>query len=102
MKLLILFSLFFLNQILFGQGDTIKYNPDKVFDFFESMPTYPGGEAALLSFINKAIIYPEDAIKAKVEGRVFVCFIMEQDGSLSDVKIIKGLSESLDKRQSEF
>ena len=59
-------------------------------------PEFPGGDKALLNFINTTMKYPRDAIKKKVEGRVIVSFIIEKDGSIADVKVIRKVDPLLD------
>lgn len=54
----------------------------------EKSCTYPGGQAVLLSWLNGHIKYPEKAIEVRAEGRVFVQFVVEKDGTISDVKTI--------------
>jgi protein TonB len=70
--------------------------PPAVVNFVAEMPTYPGGDEALLSFFSKEIVYPEIARKAGIEGRVFLNFIIERDGSISNVVIAKGISGGCD------
>jgi protein TonB len=60
------------------------------------MPSYPGGIEELLSFIRKSIIYPEIARRAGVEGKVLIGFVVERDGSITEIKIIKGIGAGCD------
>ena len=69
---------------------------DTVYEVVDQMPEYPGGDAALMQFINKNIVYPSLSEEFGIEGRVLVSFIVETDGSLSDVKIVKSLELLLD------
>lgn len=111
MKLLTLLMLslqFFTTNGLFAQNgtsdDTTKvqaYPPpppvaEPVFDFVEQEPSYPGGEEAMQAFIKENITYPEEAVKNKEQGRVYVKFVIEKDGSVSNVKVARGVSPSLD------
>ena len=59
------------------------------------MPKYPGGLAECMKFLSKNIRYPKTAWKNKVQGRVIVQFWVETDGSISDVKVVKGVSWDL-------
>lgn len=72
-------------------------NKDKVYDFVsvQQQPEYPGGMKAFYSYLSKNITYPESAKKNKEQGKVFLSFIVNKDGSLTDLQIIRGLSESL-------
>jgi protein TonB len=56
---------------------------------------YPGGPAECMKFLSKNIRYPKTAWKNKVQGRVIVQFWVETDGSISDVKVVKGVSWDL-------
>jgi protein TonB len=62
----------------------------------EQMPEYPGGMQALFEFLKENIKYPEDAQKQKVEGRVLVKFVVETDGSISNIEVAKNAFPSLD------
>lgn len=70
---------------------------DKVFENLDKMPEFPGGQKAMMQWLNHNIQYPKDAIDAKIEGRVIVSFIVEKDGSISNAEVKKGVYESLDK-----
>lgn len=62
----------------------------------EVMPEFPGGEEALIKYLKKNIVYPKLASDYKIEGRVEVDFIIERDGSISNVKIRKPLGYGCD------
>ena len=68
----------------------------RVYDEVKQMPEYPGGMPAMIEFLQTNIKYPEDAVKQKVEGRVMVQFVVETDGSISDVHVAKQVFPSLD------
>lgn len=63
----------------------------------EEMPEYPGGQTALMKFINENIIYPEDAINNGIEGKVVVRFVVSADGSVKRIELVKGVDPLLDK-----
>ncbi len=67
-----------------------------VFDVVEKMPEYPGGIEALMKFLSMNVRYPAAAIKAGVQGRVLVNFIIEQDGSISHVRVDQKINDDLD------
>ncbi|MBQ8957086.1 MAG: energy transducer TonB [Bacteroidales bacterium] len=67
-----------------------------IFMIVEEMPEFPGGEEALVQFIADHVNYPEEAKKAGAYGRVFVGFVVEPDGSLSDVKVLRGIGYGCD------
>lgn len=59
-------------------------------------PQFPGGERGLLDYIDENLIYPQTAIEEAVQGRVFVNFIIEPNGSVSNVKVLRGLGFGCD------
>lgn len=79
-----------------AQKTVVSQKNEKVFDVVEQMPEYPGGMQALFEFLSQNIKYPEDAQKQKVEGRVIVTFVVETDGSISNVEVAKHAFPSLD------
>jgi TonB family protein len=60
------------------------------------MPEFPGGMQKALEFLGKNIKYPVAAQQAKIEGRVIVQFVVERDGGVSDVKVMRGVNPELD------
>ena len=69
---------------------------EKVFDVVEQMPEFIGGQAELMKFLAENVHYPEAAYKVGKQGRVIVTFIVEADGSVSNAKIVKKVSDELD------
>ena len=69
---------------------------DKVYDVCEQMPTYEGGDVALLKYLTDSVKYPELAKKHGVQGRVVIGFIVEKDGSLTNVKVLRAVDRALD------
>ena len=69
---------------------------DKVYEVCEQMPTYEGGDVALLKYLTNSVKYPELAKKHGVQGRVVIGFIVEKDGSLTDVKVLRHVDIALD------
>ena len=69
----------------------------KVFDVVEQMPSFPGGQAALMQYLASNIKYPVVAEENGVQGRVIVQFVVGKDGSISQVKVVKSVDPSLDK-----
>ena len=79
-----------------AQKTVVAQKNQKVFDIVEQMPEYPGGQAALFEFISKNVKYPDDAVKKKVEGKVFVTFVVDTDGKITDVSLMRKVFPSLD------
>jgi hypothetical protein len=69
--------------------ETVLDSLGKPLDFVEIMPKFPDGESALLKFIAQNFKYPKEAIEKGFEGRIFLSFIVEKDGSLSHIKAIR-------------
>ena len=65
------------------------------FDFVSEKPTFPGGEYKLLKFINATREYPQEAYDNNIQGRVVCSFIVECNGTISHLQILKGVEESL-------
>ena len=70
---------------------------NKVFDVVEEMPHFPGGAAALQAFLSSNTKYPVVAQENGVQGRVIVSFVVERDGSITDVKVVRSVDPSLDR-----
>ena len=70
---------------------------NKVFDIVEQQPLFPGGPAALMKYLSEHTKYPVVAQENGVQGRVTVQFVVEKDGSISDVHVLRGVDPSLDR-----
>ncbi len=71
-------------------------NKETVFMIVEQMPEFPGGEQALRDFIVKNVQYPEEAKKAGISGKVFVNFVIDENGKVIMCKVVRGVSPLLD------
>ena len=71
-------------------------NTDEVFRAVEQMPAFPGGDAALMKYINEHLQYPPSAQENSIQGRVIVQFVVTKTGKIGDVKIVRGVDEALD------
>lgn len=78
-------------------GDTLLTEVEQVFSIAEVMPEFPGGTDSLLSYLSSHIQYPKKAQRMGMEGRVYVQFIVEKDGTITEPIVLKGVDESLDK-----
>ena len=70
---------------------------DNVFDIVDQMPSFPGGQVAMMLYLSKNTKYPALARKNEIQGRVVCTFVVERDGSISDIQVSRGLDPSLDK-----
>ena len=70
---------------------------DPIFTVVEVMPEYPGGNKAMYAYMGENIKYPQKAREDGISGTVFITFVVEKDGTVSHVKKLRGVEESLDK-----
>lgn len=68
----------------------------EIFTIVEEQPSFPGGEAALFEYLKKNIVYPTIAKESGIQGTVFVQFVVEPDGSVSNVKVLRGIGGGCD------
>lgn len=73
-------------------------NQNKVYDFVsvEKQPAFPGGISKFYDYLAKEMKYPDAAKKNKTQGKIFASFIVEKDGTLTDVQVIRGLTTETD------
>ena len=69
---------------------------DEVFSVVEVMPSFPGGTDEFYAFVSKNLKYPRKAMKANVEGKVIVRFVVAEDGDVSQVEVLKGIGYDCD------
>ena len=69
---------------------------EMIFQVVEEMPQFPGGMQEALNFLGTHVRYPVAAQEAKIEGRVIVGFVVGKDGSVSDIKVVRGINPELD------
>jgi TonB family protein len=81
-----------------AKDEKVEMKPDKngVYQIVEEMPQYPGGEQAMMDFVSKNVVYPQEAQEKGISGRVFVSFIVEKDGSVNEVKVMRGIGGGCD------
>lgn len=66
------------------------------YDYVTTKPEFPGGDVALMHFINETRVYPSKAYKRGVEGRVTCGFVINSDGKVSHIKVLRGVEQTLD------
>ena len=74
----------------------MKPDENGVYQIVEEMPQYPGGEAAMMEYVAKSVTYPKEAQEKGISGRVFVSFIVEKDGNISNVELKRGIGGGCD------
>lgn len=78
------------------QEVVVEEDENKIFTVVEQQPEFQGGMEAMMNFLRKNIRYPASARRMGVDGTVYVSFVVSKDGSISEVKVIRGLSADLD------
>ena len=87
MKYFLFFATLLLHTYTFAQDKT-----SGIYNVVQQMPEYPGGEDSMWKFIHANIRYPDSAFAHKIQGRIIIGFVVNEDGSLSDISIKKGLA----------
>ena len=80
------------NGVLDGDGS----DDNAIYTFVQEVPSFPGGEQAMKLFLQRNTIYPKLAQQNKIQGRVYVSFIVEKNGSLSAIKVAQGIGAGCD------
>lgn len=70
---------------------------DHIFEYLEEMPEFPGGQAEMMKWLQKNVQYPPIAAENNIQGRVMVSFVVEPNGSISNVQVVRGVDPNLDK-----
>ena len=73
-----------------------EISEEVIFTVVEEWPSFPGGEEARLRFLSENIRYPQMAREAGIQGTVFLTFVVERDGSVTDVRIVRGIGGGCD------
>lgn len=94
MKILLAFCIALLGFTgVYSQNTQTASGPDKVYTIVQQKPDFPGD---INTWLANNIVYPQDAKNNNVQGTVYVSFIVEKDGSVSTVKVLRGANSSLD------
>ena len=100
MKLL-LFILLFSPCVLYSEEAPLlneKHTTDEeIFMKVEEMPEFPGGYEGLAKYLSDSITYPAIAKEYNIQGKVYVQFVVEKNGKVSNVKVVRGVDKNLDK-----
>ncbi len=78
-------------------GPVVEEEDNVVFQVVETMPSFPGGDAALFKFLSENVKYPVIAQENGIQGRVICQFVVNRDGSIVDVVVVRPVDQSLDK-----
>jgi TonB family protein len=79
------------------ETNVLTFDDDSIFDQAEVMAEFPGGQEALLKYISEHLQYPKEAAEKKIQGRVSCTFVVEKDGSVSNIKVVQSVDPLLDK-----
>ncbi|MEQ9405427.1 MAG: energy transducer TonB [Cyclobacteriaceae bacterium] len=82
-------------EIVFEEAPE-EENVDEIFTIVEESAGFPGGLSAFYGYLKKEMKYPRQAQRMGIEGRVFVQFVVERDGSLTDIHVVKGIGAGCD------
>ena len=102
-KMIFRVLIFFLSVVSYnnvkGQNDSLLPPPPKDVSFYviDEKPEFPGGVEAMMKYLAINSRYPEIAKEKGISGKVLMQFIINEDGTVSDVKVIRGISPSIDK-----
>ena len=84
-------------QVVVKEPEPEKPKEEEIFQAVEQQAEFPGGMPALMSWLSKNLQYPQSAQENNVQGRVIVRFVVEKDGSIGNVNIVKGVDKDLDR-----
>lgn len=89
---LMMFGFCAISQEQRGQGGKpVTPQPENHILVSDPMPIYPGGDEQFMKDLNAGLEYPKEAKDAKIQGRVFIEFLVEEDGSITNVKVVRGI-----------
>lgn len=93
-------SLFSVLSLFAGNGNKTNVNHDSSFVcaplVTEKLPVFPGGMEALFQYISNEVEYPKQALRKKIEGTVYVNFLVDQSGKINHVRLLKGIGYGCD------
>lgn len=103
-KIIFFFSVLLISQFMCAQNteiiatDSINVQDDEPFTFMivEEKPLFEGGDSALMQFIANNVVYPEEAVKNGIQGRVYVKFVINKKGEVTKAKIARSVHSLLD------
>ena len=105
-KICLLFVAMFCTLVMFAQSDgvnttsndTVVGDDDYIFVEYETWPEFPGGQREMFKYIQENLIYPKLALKKQIQGRSICQFIVEKDGSISHIRVVRSSgNKSLDR-----
>ena len=76
--------------------EIVEEDDEEVFMVVENMPEFPGGDLGLMKYIQKNVKYPPIAKEYNITGKVFISFVVDKSGSVTNVKVVRGVDKNLD------
>lgn len=86
----------FATMLTVNAQETKAKDNSPVLDHADVLPEYPGGTIKFMEYLRNNVKYPDEALKRKEQGRVIIQFVVNKDGSISDVSVEKGVTKLLD------
>lgn len=77
--------------------EMLPQQDDPIHNVVDVMPNFPGGESKMMEYLYKNVKYPLEAQRKSIEGRVIVSYVVEKDGSITNVQVVRSAEASLDK-----
>jgi TonB family protein len=90
------FLLLLIGYNAFAQNKTVPSTPEKVYQFVDHQPEFPGGKDSLYAYLKRNIHYPQDALQKEIQGLVVTSFIVNSKGGISEIKVLKPLGSGAD------
>ena len=85
-----------MNRQTYKRDEIAQKDSARVYEVVDEMPQYPGGFTAMMTYVGQNIKYPAEVIAKGIEGRVLVQFVVNKEGNLQDIKVVKGIDPLID------
>ncbi len=85
-----------IEDVVFEPMEIVEEEAEEIFYIVEHQPEPIGGIKAFYTYVSDNMVYPRSSLRARIQGRVFVRFIVDENGDISDAKIIKGIDKACD------
>lgn len=95
-KILLFSLLLFMGMLSFTEAQVEEIEGEEIFMVVENKPEPIGGMEGFYKYIAQNMVYPKEARRVGIEGRVFLQFLIRKDGSLTDIKLLKGIGHGCD------
>ena len=76
--------------------EIVEEDDEEIFMVVENMPEFPGGDLGLMKYIQKNVKYPPIAKEYNITGKVYISFVVDKSGSVTNVKVVRGVDKNLD------